>query len=166
MKRLIATGLWIVFMPLVAAAQSSDGSKGQGYVFVAPGAATTEEGGLATMSFGGGGERLVAKRMGLGAELGYVAPWGEFMEALGVFSLNVSYRLGPRHRERKVEPFVTGGYTLFFPGEGTALGFNFGGGLNYWSSQRLGLRFEVRDQVGLFDQPVHVLGFRIGLTFK
>jgi hypothetical protein len=67
---------------------------------------------------------------------------------------------------RKVSPFVTAGYTLFFR-DFTVNGFNFGGGTNYWFSESKGLRFEVRDNVASESgDTVHFVGFRVGLAFR
>jgi len=62
---------------------------------------------------------------------------------------------------------MTGGYTRFF-GDGSANGFNFGGGLNYWFKERIGLRLEVRDNVLVIASggQIHFVGFRIGLAFR
>jgi hypothetical protein len=84
---------------------------------------------------------------------------------MGTLSPDVSYHFRPRSGEQKLVPFVTGGYTLFFR-SGTANGFNFGGGVNYWFREHLGLRLEFRDNVSTTDATVHWLGFRVGLAFR
>jgi len=44
--------------------------------------------------------------------------------------------------------------------------FNFGGGLNYWLSCRLGARIELRDHVySASSASAHCWGFRFGLAF-
>jgi hypothetical protein len=60
---------------------------------------------------------------------------------------------------------ATVGYTLFFR-SGTANGFNFGGGVNYWFREHLGLRLEFRDNVSTTWDTEHYLGFRVGLAFR
>jgi len=42
---------------------------------------------------------------------------------------------------------------------------NFGGGVNWWFKRGLGLRLEVRDHVPTTGNG-HLLGFRIGLSFR
>jgi len=92
---------------------------------------------------GGGGEGLVAGGFGFGAELGYLA----FMEApgrdIGLLSPGVVYNFS---RGKKTMPFVTGGYTLFFR-RGVAHGFYFGGGVNRWIGEHLGIKIEGRNQM-------------------
>ena len=61
--------------------------RGQGYVFVAPGGTSPET--RATVHFGAGGEALVHKGLGVGAELGYLAPTDG--DGFGLFSANASY---------------------------------------------------------------------------
>lgn len=162
MRRLIWGLACLVLYPALGFGQSSGEHKGHGYVFAAPGA-TSE--GTGTLHFGGGGEGLVYKGLGVGAELGYVAPWRGFGDGLGTFSANGSYHFRPRNSESRVVPFVTSGYTLLFR-NGTAHAFNFGGGLNYWFRDRVGLRFEFRDHVWPGNHTVHILGFRVGMTFR
>lgn len=68
-------------------------------------------------------------------------------------------------KDIKLDPFVTGGYTLMFRNGHVNL-FNFGGGLNCWFSHRLGVRLELRDQVHRDGVSVHYWGGRIGLAFR
>src|SRR5438067_1141473 len=134
----------------------------QGYAYFSPGASSP--GNTGTMQVGGGGEGLVYKGFGLGGELGYVAPWSSFSRGLGVLSADGLYDF---NRSEKLVPFVRSGYTLFFR-SGAVNGINFGGGVNYWFRERVGLRLEVRDQVAIeLDGPSsHFYGFRIGLSFR
>jgi hypothetical protein len=48
-------------------------------------------------------------------------------------------------RGKKTMPFVTAGYTLFFR-SGAAHGFYFGGGVNRWIGENVGIRIEGRNQ--------------------
>jgi hypothetical protein len=163
MRRLIWGLLLLALVSIPGIAQTSDEHKGQGYVFFAPG--TTSPEAIGTMHFGGGGEALVYKGLGLGGEVGYLVPWRSMGDGMGTFSPDVSYHIRPRSGEQKLVPFVTGGYTLFFR-SGTANGFNFGGGANYWFREHLGLRLEFRDNVWTTYATVHWLGFRVGLAFR
>ncbi len=171
MSRVIGTIFLMICLPLLAAAQNAD-HKGQGYVYFAPGvgALDFEAESEGTLHLGAGGEGFFTRNLGVGADVGYLAPFEAFSEGLGTFSPNFVARFPSQSGSGKVEPFVAGGYTLFFR-SGIGHGFNFGGGLNYWFKERLGLRFEVRDNVGVktergFDDTVHFVGFRIGLTFR
>jgi hypothetical protein len=117
---------------------------------------------------GGGGERFFTCNLGVGADLGYLTSTEQFSGGFGTFSPNFVARFPHQSSDGKVEPFLTGGYTLFFR-SGTANGLNFGGGLNYWFKERIGLRFEVRDNVMIppgGDSTSHFVGFRIGLAFR
>ena len=173
MKTLVSTALLLIALSLSAMAQTSNGSRGQGYLFFAPGVAihnrrlpppapgqTTR----ATVHIGGGGEGFVYKGLGVGAELGAVGPWSGFEdEAFGVGSVNLSYHFPPSGKERKLEPFVSLGYTLFFRA-GVTHGGHAGFGLNRWLNKNVALRFEIRDDVE--GGHGHLLGFRIGVTLR
>ena len=163
MKRAILVTLILALVPCLGQAQSSDYSKGHGYGYFAPGVSS---GGAGTMHFGGGGERYFGRHVGVGVEAGYLSPLGSFSEGIGTFSPDVVARFLPKSSENKVEPFVNGGYSLFFR-EGAVHGANVGGGVNWWFKDRLGLRFEVRDNFAAIEgDTVHLVGFRIGLTFR
>lgn len=163
MNRLIGTILLVVLLPVLAAAQNADWSKGHGYVYVAPGVATEWEN-TTTLHIGGGAEGFVSKYVGVGADAGYLAQFADFRN-LGTFSLYAVGRFRPKTSDNKVEPFVAGGYTHFFRW-GTPNGINFGGGVNYWFTDHVGLRCEVRDNARGSRPLHHFVGFRIGLTFR
>ena len=92
------------------------------------------------------------------------------------------YHFGPSQKNRKFEPFVTGGYTHFsIPNItlGPASGGNFGGGANIWLTKHAALRLELRDTIGgrsiseefdssgnFYTAPNNVASFRIGVTFR
>ena len=91
---------------------------------------------------GGGGEARVYKGLGVGGELGFLFPRQEFLYGAGLLSVNTLYRWNTG-THWKVQPFVTGGYSLLFRGFAENR-LNFGGGLTYWMSERAGLRVEYR----------------------
>ncbi|MEO8658528.1 MAG: hypothetical protein ABI693_08665 [Bryobacteraceae bacterium] len=148
--------LMIFALASVAAAQSSNG-----YVFVAPGGVSCCGHTQSTVHAGGGGEAILWKGLGAGAEVGGMGPTQYLSESFGVFSANGYYHL-LRGKHRKLDPFVTGGYTLFFREGAASLG-NFGAGVNYWFSKHVGLRTEFRDHVYITD---HYWGFRFGVAFR
>ncbi|MGA9056508.1 MAG: hypothetical protein WB763_08375 [Terriglobia bacterium] len=125
---------------------------------------------------GFGGEVLINKGidkgLGLGVELGYGGPdwsfdWGD---TVGVLSIDASYHFFGKKNRRRVEPFATGGYSLYF-GDRTATqtGFNLGGGVNIWVFKHAALRLEVRNQDGInyfHSQFTHYVAFRFGMTFR
>ncbi len=151
-----------LFLLAASLAHAEDGSHGgQGYVFFAPGALVQNGSHLGMVHFGGGGEGLLYKGLGAGAELGYVAPWQETSNGIGLLSLNGSYQF---QRNRKVSPFVTLGYSLGFR-SGHINMINFGGGAHWWFANRVGLRMEFRDH--LYSRTdLHYLEGRIGLSFR
>ena len=162
----------LISLPLAVAAQTAspkakqatnDNGHSYGYVFAAPGG--TSGGGGGTLHIGGGGEGVLKNGVGIGAEVGYIAPFEAFGDGLGIFSVNGSYHFLNSSKSEKLVPFVTGGYTGFFRG-GYANGANFGGGVNYWFKPRVGLRVEFRDNVFLQEGSSHFLNVRVGLAFR
>lgn len=160
MRRIILGVILLIAVQGVALAQSSTERRGWGYMFGGAGAAT---GDFSTgfFSVGAGGEGLVSNGLGLGAEIGYLAPFRQPGEGLGLFSGDVSYHFS---RSSKLVPFVTGGYSAIFR-SGASQGGNFGGGVQYWMKERVALRLEFRDHVFSSDSP-HLVQFRVGLSFR
>jgi hypothetical protein len=98
----------------------------------------------------------------VGAEVGGIGALQESGGGLGLLSANGSYHFA---RQRKVSPFLTGGYSSVF-GHGQRNLVNFGGGMNYWLRERIGLRLEIRDHIYADGTGRHLLGFRIGFAFR
>ncbi|MBZ5724848.1 MAG: hypothetical protein LAP87_07605 [Acidobacteriia bacterium] len=144
---------------LALQAQSSNG-----YLFFAPGGVTCCGTTSMTLHAGVGGEGVIGKGIGIGAELGAVGPRDELADSVGMFSPNGYYHFVHR-KELKADPFVTAGYTLMFR-SGHANLFNFGTGLNYWFLNHLGARVEFRDHVYHSGRAVHYWGVRFGLAFR
>lgn len=164
MHRLIFIMCFLVLISGSVMAQAAKEHHGQGYGFIAPGV-VKDEGSAATLHFGVGGEGLVYKGLGVGGEIGYLHPARGFREGFGIASANGSYHFREASASGKLVPFVTGGYSLFFR-SGTANAVNFGGGINYWANEHLGVRLEVRDHVVTADGTAHYVGFRIGFAFR
>lgn len=163
MKWLLLGFVGILAVSTLMFAQSGEESRALGYVFFAPG--VSSPGGTGLAHIGGGGEGLVHRGLGVGAELSYVTPWRAFGDSIGAFSPSASYHFHPRPGEGNITPFVTGGYTLLFR-SGTANALNAGGGVTYWFRERMGLRFEVRDHIWPNGGTAHLVGFRVGLAFR
>lgn len=161
-QRLLLGMCFLVLVPAMAAAQSADDRRAWGYGFVAPGSTSRDN--SATIHFGGGGEGLIHKGLGVGVEIGYLGPARSLGEGFGIFSANGSYHFVKPGSDQKLVPFVTGGYSLGFR-TGFANGGNFGGGVQYWASDRFGLRLEFRDHV-LSIGNVHFYEFRAGISFR
>jgi hypothetical protein len=137
----------------------------EGYAFVAPGALTAVGFTNGTLHVGGGAEHVLGSGIGLGAEIGAVGSWRNYGTAIGMFSVNGSYHF-LRDRQR-IDPFVTAGYSLGFR-SGTLNFGNFGGGLNYWFSERIVLRIELRDHVHVSSRvpDLHYWSIRFGVAFR
>jgi hypothetical protein len=160
MRKMILAVIFLMVIQGIALAQGSNERKAWGYVF---GGAGASSGDFSTASFqsGAGGEGLVHKGIGLGAEIGYLAPFRAVGDGIGLFSADASYHFS---RRSKLVPFVTGGYSAAFR-SGASHGGNFGGGVHYWIKDHVGLRFEFRDHVFSSDSP-HLFQFRVGLSFR
>jgi hypothetical protein len=162
MNKLIFVISLAVLLPFGASAQSKE-RHGQGYVFVAP--TTTSEGG-AFIHIGAGGEGLVYKGLGVGGEAGYVGAAQGLSDGGFIISPNVSYNFLSASKSGKFVPFVTGGYSVVIGDGGVGSAINFGGGMNWWFSNHFGLRLEVRDHIPPQAASFHIVGVRIGLSFR
>ncbi len=153
----------LIFLSVSVMAQ--DDYKGQGYLFVAPGTAVYGSGGgsYGILHFGGGGEGFLYKGLAAGAEIGYVGPTQSYGDGVGLLSVNGGYHF--KAPDRKLVPFLTGGYSLAFR-SGHLNGANFGGGVTYWAGERYGVRLEFRDNYFPQGSGLHQLGFRVGLSFR
>ncbi len=154
-----------VVVLLVAFSAAAWGQHSHGYFFFAPGALTVRGHSGSTIHLGGGGEAILGKGIGVSAELGALGPSRAFSQAIGAMSVNGAYHF-VHERTARVDPFVTGGYSLFFREESANL-FNFGGGANYWVGRRWGLKFEFRDHVQR--EPYftgHYWGVRMGVVLR
>jgi hypothetical protein len=134
---------------------------GRGYIFFAPGAVVDSGNRLTMFHFGGGGEGILYRGIGVGAELGYVAPWREPSAGVGLLSLNGLYQF---RSNNKVAPFITAGYSAAFS-NGYINMFNIGGGVHWWIAHRIGLRMEFRDHIH-HQSNLQYLEGRIGLSFR
>ncbi len=113
-------------------------------------------------NFGIGMDIRIWRGLGASGELGLIAAGGD---ALGMASLNATYQFNRSpFRQKGIVPFITGGYTSASTGEAGAGGANIGGGINWWFSKRLGLRFDVRDYY--FRDEVNFVVLRAGISFR
>ncbi len=166
---------WLLLFALsqVASAQTENGkSRWQGYYFLAPAATNGVE-----VSTGLGGEVFVHKGIGLNIEGGAAGtrPLGNADATFGVASADATYHFFPKTSHPSAEPFVEGGYTLFFnggPSTSFDSGANLGGGANVWFSRHVALRLEVRGYLNVptASQLVPARGnfatFRFGVTIR
>lgn len=147
---------------------AAHGQSSNGYFFAAPGGATCCGSTLTTVQLGGGGEYVLGKGVGAGAELSALDVRQSLFALggntwMGVFSPNGYYHF-VHDRSGRLDPFVTAGYTLLFR-SGTANLFNFGGGAMFWFGDHLGVRLEFRDHLG-GNPTVNYWGFRFGIALR
>jgi hypothetical protein len=131
-------------------------------LFVAPGAYIGNAETVPTLHVGGGGEFLVYRGLGIGAEAGGIAALTQSGGGLGLISANGLYQFAP---QRRVSPFLTGGYSSVF-GRGQRHLVNIGVGLTYWFQEGKGIRLEFRDHIYADNKRRHLLGVRIGFAFR
>lgn len=149
--------------PAVVTAQPGNEKRVQGFVFVGPGATSGDS--TTFLNFGGGGEGFLKGGLSVSGEVGGFTPASSFNDGFGILSADVGYHFLKASQSRKLVPFVSGGYSLFFRSE-SASGVNFGGGVNYWLKDHIGLRFEIRDHVVVEYPDIHYIGFRFGMAFR
>lgn len=82
----------------------------------------------------------------------------------GLLTAKVGYHFVDRGRPARVDPFINLLVGGAFTGDIAASSAGFGGGLNYWFSDRIGLHSEARFQVVSVMEGL--LTFRIGLSFR
>jgi hypothetical protein len=158
--RLLAllASFWLL-VPSLARAQASekDGTWAYGYGFAGFGVAIGDELGDPIFHLGPGAD-LMLGRFGFTGELGYMASAEHPLDGFGTFSPGVLFAFS----KRGTVPFVKGGFTLFFRRAGEA-GWFVGAGVNFWRSDKFGLRAELNDQVFISN---HLLTARFAVLFR
>jgi|WetSurSiteA1Bulk_404760.scaffolds.fasta_scaffold53012_2 hypothetical protein len=173
---ILYSALFLIMCVLPCAAQEST-RKAEGYLFVAPGLRTHEEAINGITHFGGGGKIFLYKGLAAEAEIGYLRPWQEAYEDLGMLSFDASntWRKGS-----KLTRFVFAGFSFglrdrtlglhankpFEDAAETLNLLNFGFGGTYWFRARKGLRFEIRDHLYLAEIDRQYLEFRLAFAFR
>jgi hypothetical protein len=105
-----------------------------------------------------GGEWVAWKNIGVGGEIG-----GYFGHAtFATPSISGYFHFPPVNRDKKVDPFVTAGYTASIELFNVVHMANFGIGVNYWLFRHVGLRGEFRDLVPTSGN--NIWGFRFGVV--
>jgi hypothetical protein len=157
MKHSLSVGLLLLISASAGWAQ-----RATGYAFVAPGAVTCCGRSESTLHVGVGTELRVWKGLAAGLEAGALGPNRSLSDSLGVASFDGVYHFLP-DRDRKLDPFVNGGYSLMFRSGHAHLG-NYGGGVNYWFARHFGARVEFRDHLRTQGVAVHYWGVRFGIS--
>ena len=120
----------------------------------------------------GGGVEAVGAVYGFGGEVHYVY----FPEVTRTFEGRVvssspavstaaltakgSYYFGGDAPGRRLRPFVTGGLSYLFDDELPLIMVHVGGGVDWWTTRRAGIRLEIREQFA------SILSFRAGVIFQ
>src|SRR5262245_52884746 len=103
MKKILCSLSLLALFPALSLAQAPE-RRGWGYTFAGVGGVSNRD--TAYVNFGGGGERLIYKGLGMGAEVGVFAPSKDLGNGIGILSVNPSYHFGNATRSGKVVPFV------------------------------------------------------------
>jgi hypothetical protein len=112
----------------------------------------------------GGAELLLGGRAGIGGEFGIIASRGG---GLLVYSVNGVLHILSSRARRGASPFVTGGYTRIWNGDGAFDAWNAGAGVDAWFGNRAGARVEFRDQVRPDSRgTVHYWTIRAGIVIR
>lgn len=114
---------------------------------------------------------LVALGQGLSG-YGVGAEFGVFFDdtggVLGGLSVDAVVQPPAKHR-RTVVPFFAVGYSALTGPETEFTTWNLGGGVTWWSRDRLGVRVDVRDHIGPQRFPAgreHYWALRVGVAFR
>ncbi len=155
--RLFLLTAGVLILPTVAYAQSL-----QGFAFGGVAALAPEGEGL--VQVGAGLERIFGRGITAGVEFGWTGNSDPYRRYTHV-SLDGGYHVPTKNR--RFDPFVSGGFTMLVDWDGAVGMFNVGGGVTYWTRPRLGLRVEARNHIypgynGLVQLP----SFRIGVTVR
>src|SRR6185503_8175455 len=97
-----------------------------------------------------------------GTEFTRVALLEEPEYGFWLWSINGTAHFPFMQKSPRTRPFVTGGVT-FVLSDGFHPLANFGGGVETWFRNRVGLRVEGRDET---NGEFHMLGVRVGLVFR
>jgi hypothetical protein len=140
--------------------QSNDEAR-KTQVFVLAGLGNFSGAGGNAFQIGGGLDTIVYKGLSVGGEISHltVEP-NQFL-----LSGNVAYHILNGRRANRIDPFATFGYTRFMRSSlvgPDANAINFGGGVNFWLSNKFGLRADLRDHIGTAGGSM--IGLRGGLV--
>jgi hypothetical protein len=151
--------LWITLIASFFASAAFPQS--HGYLFIAPGRASLGFIDVNLLHAGVGGEGVFKGGIGIGGDVGIIGRTD--LGALGAFSLNGFYHFA---RHRKVDVFVTGGYSNFFNVDSHLNLANVGGGVNLWFARHFGVKFDFRDHFRTSSGTINYAEIRIGIAFK
>jgi hypothetical protein len=132
-----------------------------GNFFFAPGVVADENDTAGLVHFGGGVEGPIkGSNFGLSLDGGFFS--GADMESISI-SPGIIYQFTSRGN---TVPFLKGGYTLLWAGEGSGSMIHLGGGVNQWLSDRFGVRFEARDTIWIESPDFQIFEFRAAVVIR
>jgi hypothetical protein len=153
----------LALIPALSFAQTEEGGRVQVYSITGVGRASGDN---AQLQIGGGVDAQIYKGIGVGGEFVRNKERENLELGFNIFSTNGSFHFLGGGTSDKFDPFATGGYShLFGPGVGVNA-LNFGGGFNYWLTNKVGVRFEFRDHVfSASNTTSNLYGLRGGVAF-
>jgi hypothetical protein len=164
--RFLCISAVVFVIPMSASAQVQD-AKWNAYAFLAPAMRSIDGGkGRAYLHIGGGAEGFIYRGLSLCAEIGPGIPFSPGDHVYGLGSSNITYHFPAITTDRKMDPFLTGGYSLLFGNlslSSNQSGYNAGGGANFWLLRRAATRLEFRHQSSVHYKTMEV---RVGMTFR
>ena len=161
--RMVVVGL-VVGAALAAAepvvAQEPDwGRRSWGTLHIGPSfIAGWDETGL--VEFGGGGEWVWPDGLGFSVDFSLLAAAGDFVPGALLISPAIIYEFPTRG---KLRPFVRGGVSLvnfYFPMA------DLGGGVNYWVTERVGVKGELRHHLFFEEPDTGITSLRAGVNLR
>ena len=137
---LILTALIALPGALAAQDQAAPHDRANGHVTAGLGVC---QHGVLLLGIDGGGEGFVYRGLALGGDIGAYSFTDT--EPFGVATLGGNYHFVRRAAVGRFDPFIGAGYTMVFsPGWYHGSGASLGGGINYWFTNRIGLRLDAR----------------------
>jgi hypothetical protein len=150
---------------LLSSTPAHSQTHGEGFVGLGVGAYSNPFTSGRIIDLAGGGELLLSKRIGAGAELGLAAGGG----LLAVTCVGGSVHLPGRAAGEKVDTFINAGYahlSALTESFGASNGWNVGAGLTYWYGTRTGVRIEFQDVLYHSVGSDQLWVLRVGFAFR
>jgi hypothetical protein len=163
MTKSICIVLLLALIPTLSFAQAEERGRVQVYSVTGVG---RPSGANAQLQIGGGADALIYKGVGVGGELVRNKAREGLAAGFNILSTNGSFHFLGGGVSHKFDPFATGGYSRLFASGAGVNALNFGGGFNYWLTNKVGARFEFRDHVfSAGETTTNLYGVRGGVAF-
>ena len=111
---------------------------------------------------GGGGEFFPFRRLGIGGDLGFY----QFIDdvSFGLYSFNAALHFGDQEEKARLDPYLSVSPGFYTSEDGGSAALGFGGGFNYWFSDRIGLHTDLRLAALGTEEGVFLV--RVGAGFR